>query len=383
MDSMFDEWCVDASSKQPLPDFILKSDKKIYVRVKKTPLDRKECINDFLMTYSQRISVVSLGELCHGEYEDEIILSFKKPLEFIRPVEFPNLISLELMCGSFDSQTFAKLAPQLEYLTLHGVNLSPNDFSENFTNLKHLCFKNCYYSISNILMKCGSSLEHLEFEYLYNDFSDFMGLTDQLKSLKRLEIELHEELEFGGYGQQIRTLLSKVSGTLTNLSINFNTYVDFSRLLLNKMVINTLKLEVRSGERYINIANFMNDCPLIQKLVLCNYEKEIEKLELRNLTDLTLSGCNYICMSSVLKQMSNLRTLNLERKDTNRVGCDCVCPLGQFADCDSGLNVHMDTVWSSDTLHLDKIAKNMLPPNTQVKYYYYFSILFFVHVKYI
>lgn len=371
MDSMFDEWCVDASSKQPLPDFVLNSDKKMYVLVKKTPLDRKESINNFLMTYSQRISGVSLGELCHGEYEDGIILSFQKPLEFIRPVEFPNLISLELMCGSFDSQTFAKLAPQLEYLTLNGVSLSPNDFSENFTNIKYLCFKDSYYSISNILMKCGSSLEHLQFEYLYNHISDFMGLTDQLKSLKRLEIELHGELEFGEYVQQIRTLLSKVSGTLTNLSINFHTDVDFSRLLLNKMVINTLKLEVRSSEIYTNIANFLNDCPLIQKLVLCNYEKEIEKLELRNLTDLTLSGCNYICMLSVLKQMSTLRTLNIEREETNREGCDCVCPLGQFPDWDSGLNVHLDTVWSSDTLHLDKIAKNMLPPNTQVKFYNY------------
>merc|ERR1719154_295872 len=117
---------------------------------------------------------------------DDAFFELAPPQLNHRPAKFPNLTSLELMCGNFDSHTFAKLAPQLEHLTLSGVKLSPGDFSECFTNLKHLCFKGSYFSISKILMKCGSSLEHLEFEYLCNEFSDFMAITGQLKSLKTL-----------------------------------------------------------------------------------------------------------------------------------------------------------------------------------------------------
>ena len=86
----------------------------------------------------------------------------------------------------------------------------------------------------------------------------------------------------------VKNLLSKCSGSLTNLKLVVNDKCDYSNLAsLLEQTMKITSLELQSQE-VCGLALFLKKCPQVQNLILNGFEEEVNKFFLKNLRKLEI-----------------------------------------------------------------------------------------------
>jgi hypothetical protein len=101
---MFYDWCFEVT-RNNLPDFILKSDKKFHIWVGENEVDGN-CL--LINRFSHRISSIQMDSF-------KFMMNF---LEDMKPYEFPHLTTLDFEFTSLENKSLLLLAPQLQNLRL-------------------------------------------------------------------------------------------------------------------------------------------------------------------------------------------------------------------------------------------------------------------------
>ena len=125
--------------------------------------------------------------------------------------------------------------------------------------------------------------------------------------------------------EPLRNLLFKCSESLKTLKLSVNSVnIDISHLLEKALNITYLEVYILNSRKKSNIEDFLNKCPLLQKLTLCAYNKEINGIVLKDLKYLKLENCGAKCMTSLLKQSSefSLKTVHIKQKSDVLMDCE-------------------------------------------------------------
>ena len=288
-------------------------------------------------------------------------------LQCMRPAEFPHLTSLSLSNVNFDNDSLLFLAPQLEHLSLafmynDEIDISTVDEkSKCFTKLKTLKLWYIDIDVNKILSKCCNTLEYLELEILSG-----LKLTElEFSHLEHLIVQFSIEYD----RESLKNILAKCCGSLKTLKLTFMEIEEmgFCTLLEQTMNITALELEFES-EVEDGIDIFLNKCPLLQRLTIHGYHREVKGIILKDLTILNLDMCGAKCMTSILIQSANYSLKTVELKQRSEVIMECEFPVISKLD---KILVHK---YYNETEHMhkqgiDNIAK-LFPSDAEVRFIY-------------
>ena len=294
MAAIFKDWCFQASRTIPF-DLMADTSKKFRVKAIKDEDNTSDLIKRFVSRFSG-LRINFRGVLLNN-------------LER-KPAAFLNVTSLDLENVTFSVEALLVLAPQLENLRLVNIKKeldisSVDKDSKAFSKLKNLKLENIQIDLTKILTNCCKTLESFEL----NDVNLSDDLEEELSSLTYLSLTHY--IEYDGSELCLGNLLSKCSRSLRTLRLEIIGKVDFSKLLKQPMNITTLKIRNVNGGQ--NFEKFLNKCPLIQNLFLGDYraKEELNKVVLKDLTNLDFTSCNAKCINGFLKYASSsLKTLH-------------------------------------------------------------------------
>ena len=309
MASMFKNWCFEAD-KGIQPDYVLTAHKSFHLmEMRDSP--QVDPTSNLMNRFPHRISSMQIDK------EGVLINNLNS-----NPVRFSHLTSLDLQFVSFSSSSLLIVAPQLKELKLNSIgnsfDISTVDVdSKCFTKLETLKLFNIDIDVKKILDKCCNTLKY--FGCIHCRLID--NLENSLSSLQYLDIIVNpKDLE-----EPYRNILFKCSGSLKTLKLNVNSVnIDISHLLEKALNITYLVVQIRNSRKKSNIEDFLNKCPLLQKLTLCGYKKEMNGIVLKDLKYLELNSCSSKCMTSLLKQSSefSLGTVRIIPRSDVLIKCE-------------------------------------------------------------
>ena len=319
MSSMFyGDWCFDLSKGTP-PDIVMKSDRMFQITCNVEKETQINVYKKIINSLANRITSLSVTDFVDDE------LPLHNLLKDIEPAKFANVTSLFLEFCEIDNQCLLLLAPQLESLYLDQIctefdlsNVTTTSEDESFTRLKSLTLKVVYIDVLKIVEKCSTTLQFLELEFDQHmmkqntvwSLINFQDLEHDLRSLKSLNVFVDMVEELPG----VQNLLSKACRSLVKLDMGFSNLlqlVDLSTLVEHEQSLIIKSLDLKLYSNVNNVNKFLKKCPLTQNLTLEGYEKRIKKVELNNLSTLTLSNCGIKCTRSMLKLVAKTKLRNL------------------------------------------------------------------------
>jgi hypothetical protein len=221
------------------------------------------------------------------------------------------------------------LAPQLEHLSLALVDdefdiSTVDEKSKCFTKLKTLKLLRSMIDVKKILIKCSNKLEYFKLDSL----SIVNGLEFTELEFSHLEY-LNLQFWFEYPGESLKNILSKCCVSLKTLKLSFIDMeeIGFCTLLEQTMNITTLELEFASEEEGIGIDKFLNKCPLVQRLTIYGYHREVNGIILKDLTTLKLDWCESKCVTSILNQSAKYSLKTVDLNLSSKVIMECQFPV--------------------------------------------------------
>ena len=360
---MFQSWCFEGS-RGTQPDFILNANKSFHlIELKESP--KADPISNLMNRFPHRISSIQIDK-------EGVLLNILNS----NPVRFSHLTSLDLENVLFRSSSLLIVAPQLEQLKLARMKnpfLDISTVDENskcFTKLKTLKLINIDIDVKKILDKCCNSLKYFEC-IRCRSVDNLRYLENGLSSLQYLDIVL----KFNDSKEALRNLLFKCSGSLKTLTLFVNSSkIDMSYLLEQALNITSLEVINQNPREQSNIEEFLNRCPLLQKLTLDGYNKKMNRIVLKDLRYLVLDFCGSKCMTSVLEQVSefSLRTVEITQIQEYDMLMECEFPVISKLD---KILVHRFNYDETEGIHkqrIDNVVK-LFPSDAEVRFITYFK----------
>ena len=313
MAPMFHGYCYEAS-RGTQPDFILNANKNFHLmELRDSP--KVDPTSNLINRFPHRISSIQIDK------EGFLLNILNKNAE-----RFSHLTSLDLANVSFRSTSLLIVAPQLEQLKLDNLKTTLFDIStvdedsECFSKLKTLELINIDIDVKKVLDKCCNTLKYFKC-IPFKSINNLRYLENSLSSIQYLHIVLnHNDSE-----EPLKNLLLKCSGSLKTLNLEvYSNKIDMSDLLEQALNITSLYIYTPNPRKKSKIHEFLNKCPLVQKLTLTGYNKEINLIVLKDLKYLKLNLCCSKCMTSLLKQESesSLRTVDIIQDSDVLMECE-------------------------------------------------------------
>ena len=155
-----------------------------------------------------------------------------------------------------------------------------------------------------------------------NSLSGLELLEHELSHLEHLIIYSFREYD----RESLKNILSKCCVSLKTLKISYVEEGSFFTLLKQTMNITALELNFES-EVEDDIDIFLNKCPLLQRLTIYGYDREVNGINLKNLTTLELDCCGPKFITSLLKQSAKYSLKTVELKLSSKVIMECQFPV--------------------------------------------------------